>query len=129
MGWQVLIFSEMVRHTTFCEDSIMAFFSCTISQSLSVVPRLMSMALMPRKQRSALMCLILAMASPPMVILEFFDTLSPIMITSTLGCCMYSRMAGMLPEIKVALSCGGRALAISMMVVPPLVSTNMPWSI
>src|SRR5687767_3021636 len=107
MGCRVLIFSEMVQHTTFWDESIMIFFSCAISQSFSVVPRFISMALMPRKQRSALMFLILAMASAPIVILAFFDTRSPIMITSIFGCIMYSRMAGMLPEIKVALKEGG----------------------
>src|SRR5688572_15458428 len=89
MGCSVLIFSEMVQHTTFWDESIMIFFSCAISQSFSVVPRFISMALMPRKQRSALMFLILAMASAPIVILAFFDTRSPIMITSIFGCIMY----------------------------------------
>src|ERR1044072_6243581 len=126
MGCRVLIFSEMVQHTTFSDESIITFLSCAISQSFSVVPRFMSMALMPRKQMSELIFLILVMASAPMVILAFFDTRSPIITTSILGCCMYSRMAGMLPEINVALNAGGSARAISIMVVPPLVNTNMP---
>src|SRR5687768_16175468 len=126
MGCIVFTFSEIERHTTFLQDSIMAFFSCTTSQSLSVIPCWGSMALVPRKQISALTDFILAIASEPTVIFEFFEILSPIRITSILGWCMYSRTAGMLPEIKVALSWGGSDRAISIIVVPPLVRMNIP---
>lgn len=86
----------------------------------------MSIALVPRKQISTFISFILEIASEPTVILEFFEILSPITITSIFGWCIYSRMAGMLPEIKVALSCGGSDRAISRIVVPPLVSINIP---
>src|SRR5688572_178192 len=115
----------MVRQTVLRADWIIAFFNCTTSQSLSVVPCFRSMALMPKKHKSALICLILAMASAPMVIFEFFEMRSPIIITSMVGCCMYSSIAGILPDMNVAFNWRGNERAISMMVVPPLVSTNM----
>ena len=119
MGCMLFIFSDMVRQTTFCDESIMACFSCTTSQSLSVMPSDKLMALIPKKHKSGFKVLILASASAPNVIFEFFDSLSPITITSILGWCIYSTTAGMLPEIKVADKVMGKWRASSIIVVPP----------
>jgi hypothetical protein len=85
-----------------------------------------SIALMPRKQISALICLIFVIASPPTVIFEFFEIRSPIKMTSIFGCWIYSIAAGKLPVKKVARKCCGNAFANSRIVVPPVVRINMP---
>jgi hypothetical protein len=75
----------MVRQTVFFDDSIIAFFICTTSQSLSDTPFSRLIALMPRKHTSAFSSLILEIASRPTVIFEFLEILSPIAITSMFG--------------------------------------------
>ena len=53
MGCCELIFSEIVKQINRLADSIIALFTCTISQSLSEIPLSRLIALTPRKHRSA----------------------------------------------------------------------------
>lgn len=95
-------FSAIDTQIVFLAASTIAFFTCTTSQSLSVIPIFASRPFTPDIQRSARISLIREMTSPPTHILADLDILSPIRITSIEGCCPNASAAGILVVMNVA---------------------------